>query len=168
MMQALLEDRFKLKVHAETRSVPVYVLAVAKSGVKSPAAKQPCFVMGIGDPSKMVPAERRFLRCGHAVLANDEFHLHGATIADLSDALSWMPFDRRFVDRSGTTARFDFDFQLLAPGAQESSTPLPVTGLERRFEMYQAALRKIGLKVDLGKGPGEVLVIDHLERPSAN
>ena len=172
MMQALLEDRFKLKVHAEMRDVPVYVLTVAKGGIKAPAATRECFVIGMGGlpavPPLLPPAERRFLRCGHAVVASDEFHLHGATIADLANALSWIPFDRRFVDRSGIAGRFNFDFQLLALGPQEPSLPMPVTGLERRFEMYQAALRKIGLKVDLGKAPGEFLIIDRLERPSPN
>ena len=39
MMQALLEERFKLKIHRETREVPVYALVVSKGGIQLPAAK---------------------------------------------------------------------------------------------------------------------------------
>ncbi len=65
MMQSLLEDRFHLKIHRETREVPVYVLTVAKGGVRLPAAKQPCFTVGPGHPQPDLPLEQLIrLRCG--------------------------------------------------------------------------------------------------------
>jgi uncharacterized protein (TIGR03435 family) len=173
MMQSLLEDRFKLKVHLETRDVPVYVLLAAKGGIKLRAAKQSCFPVGPGHPPpnlpNVTPAERLLLGCGHPDARNQEFHLHGATMGDLCDALSWIPFDRQeFVDKTGVNGRFDFDFKLPEFVPEEPGTAPHVDPRDRLIEAYRSALGKFGLKIDSGKGPGEFLIIDRLERPSAN
>ena len=62
MMQALLEDRFKLKIHRETRQVPVYALTVGKDGLKLPAApKDGCAVQDLDAlPTRRRQGERLF------------------------------------------------------------------------------------------------------------
>lgn len=173
MMQSLLEDRFHLKVHSEIRDVPAYVLTVAKEGIRLPAAKQSCILIGPGHPPPpnlrtMSPSEFRGLTCGHADTNGQEFHLHGATIADLCEALSWIPFDRQmFVDKTGVSGRFDFDFK--QPNfVPEEPGGIPINPLELQIEAYRSALGKYGLKIESGKAQGEFLIIDHLERPSSN
>jgi uncharacterized protein (TIGR03435 family) len=157
MMQSLLEERFKLKVHRETRQVPVYVLTASKGGVKLPAAKQGCFVLDEDHrPPALPPEQLRLLRCGSADPRNQEFHMRGASMDDLAYALSRVGFDRRVLDRTGLAGQYDIDFKW---GTPDEGTML---------EGYQAALAKLGLKLESGTGPGEFLIIDHVERPAEN
>jgi len=161
MMQAMLEERFKLKVHREARQIPVYALTAAKGGVKLPKAQRPCFVMGEQRPPDLPPEQRRALMCGSAVLRNEEFHLHGASMADLAYALTRAAVGRQVVDRTGVAGAYDIDFKWGAVPAEE----------RQRGDVlveYQSALGKLGLKLEPATGQGEFLVIDHVERPTGN
>ena len=174
MMQSLLEDRFHLKIHRETREVPVYVLSVAKGGLKLPAAKQPCFTVGPGHPRPDLPLEQLIrLRCGSADFKNGEFHMHGTTLADLAYALRRTGFDRKVVDRTGVSGQFDVDFRWslvdrVAPTGDAAAPPSPRSTIDDYVVAYETALAKFGLRLDPGKAPGEFIVIDRVERPSGN
>jgi uncharacterized protein (TIGR03435 family) len=169
MMQALLEDRFKLKVHKETREVPVFALVAAKAGIRLPAAKTPCYTRSPDGPPppRPKPGERVEL-CGRGQETQDGIEVHGATMADFCLSLSNMPFrlDRRiFVDKTGVSGRFDFDlkFQPEIP-AEPGATPGPPDD----FARLQDALRPVGLRLTFAKGTDDVLVIDHAEPPTPN
>ena len=171
MMRALLEDRFKLKVHKETRTVPVYALVATRAGIRLPAAKVECWTE---NPDQLAPrpkpGEAPVPWCGMGRRTRDRIEVHGATMADFCLSLSNMPFrlDRRkFIDKTGIGGHFDFDLKISgAPGIpmEPGAAPVPMDD----FTLLQDALGRVGLKLETAKGPDEVLVIDHAERPTPN
>jgi uncharacterized protein (TIGR03435 family) len=184
MMQALLEDRFHLKLHTEFEEIPVYVLTVANSGPKLQRSQEgSCQPMLSDQPAPApVPGGTPLAICGMRQIVNGEFRLSGATMADLALALS---SDREAIDKTGIGGTFDVRVPLtqefveaLAPRAPPPPPPgepqaPPVapansTSPNDVFYMNQAIARKLGLKLEAGKGPGRILVIDHVEKPSEN
>jgi len=174
MMQSLLEDRFKLKIHRETREGPAFALVAAKGGLRLPAAKVACFVQNPGQPRPpLQPGQTPPPLCGWGRQTGDGIAVHGSTMEDFCLALSGLPLrlDRRkIVDKTGVKGQFDFDLKFPPedpgldgePGAR--SAPDPAADLAR----LQGALRGAGLQLVQAKAPYEFLVIDHVERPSAN
>jgi len=163
MLRVLLEDRFQLKTHQESREVPVYALTVAKSGAKL----QP------SNPGSCVPVDDTLPAphpqfCGTPKRGDPGFHLIGATMADLCWFLSAPEVsDRKTVDKTGIPGRFDI--QLPGPGdlnraANEGGAP----GISDFFEGLRGAVEKLGLHLERTTSSGEFLVIDHIERPSEN
>jgi len=142
MEQSLLAERFKLKVHFETREMPAYTLVIAKGGPKLTAAKD-------GEVSR--------LSMGNEMTAT-------ATTID-----QWIhsPFmgGRTVVDQTGLTGAYDFTLtwseQTVVSGAgQESGTDAP--------SLFTAVQEQLGLKLVPTKAPVEVIVVDHVEKPSEN
>jgi uncharacterized protein (TIGR03435 family) len=165
MMQALLEDRFQVKIHHETREVPVYALTVAKGGPKLQAA-QPgkCYAM---DPDHPVPPSQRppgLMPCGVFAPspAKDGVYLYSSTLAYFCGQLSSL-LDRDVVDKTGIAGVFDIHVE--APPADPSAADSADGALGAAiFD----AIQKVGLKLEPAKGQGEFLVIDHVERPTEN
>lgn len=90
-------------------------------------------------------------------------------MADFSDALGRIPIvlnPRKIVDRTGVSGQFDFRLKL------EEDDPLDDAHSPRAprddFEPLQAALQKVGLQLVATKAPEDIIVIDHVERPSQN
>lgn len=172
MMQALLEERFNLKVHRETRQAPVYVLTVTKSGLKVPVAKRNCWLpLGKEPRPQLAPGQTAPPICGLAKFQRTGFDLPGETMADFCMVLSITPrhrLDRLVIDRTGITGKFDFHLEWPPdPPPSDPSSAGPPSRPDP-FDAFSPALQKLGLKLAPGKGPVEVLVIDHVERPSAN
>ncbi len=143
MLRALLADRFKLKVHQETKILPLYQLVIAKGGPKlkeSHASKTT--TNGIG----RLTAQRM-------------------TMASLTRILTVVT-DRLVVDKTGLTAEYDFDLRWTPDDLQESAGEIPeaVSGPS----IFTALKEQLGLKLQPAKGPVDILVIDHIERPSEN
>jgi len=170
MLQALLEDRFKLKIRRETREVPVYALTVAKGGLKLQASRAgSCVPLDFSLPAP----HPQF--CGMPKLGEPGFHLIGATMADLCKLLSAPEIlERAVIDKTGIAGMFDI--QLPGPrelreglGVALLEVPTPATDSSSDFfEGTRAAVQKLGLNLERAKGPGEFLVIDHVEKPSEN
>jgi bla regulator protein blaR1 len=150
MEQSLLSDRFKLQVHFETRELPEFALAVAKSGPKlvpsEPSAPH-------GRPLQTPKGQ------GWEVKAS------GASIRSLVDMLQMQPEigGRLIVDRTGLTGPYEItlDWQRERGGTtatDENGSPSLLTALQEQ----------LGLRLVETKGPVEVIVIDHIERPSGN
>jgi uncharacterized protein (TIGR03435 family) len=158
MFQSLLEDRFKLKVHREMRDIPEYILTIAKGKVKLGAPREgpmtvtiegKSFPVRVGACSTTMWVEGAHLIC-HAA-AMDKI------VAELSGTLQ-----SPVADHTGLTATYDLNVLYLPDNRQldpdaPPSPPLP-----------QAIQEELGLKLEKGKGPVEVLVIDHIEKPSPN
>jgi uncharacterized protein (TIGR03435 family) len=167
MMRSLLEDRCKLKVHRETRDAPVYLLTVAKVGLRVPSAKQACWVPLSKEPRPTLAPGQKMPVCGRAQFNKDGFDLPGDTMAAFCAIISKTPryrLDRIVLDRTGIAGKFDFHFEW-------PPDPPSVTGDALRldaFDVFSSALQKLGLRLGLGKGPVEVLIVDHVEKPSAN
>jgi uncharacterized protein (TIGR03435 family) len=174
MMQALLEDRFKLKIHRETREVPVYALVLTKAGLKLPAAKVECWAMDFGRPfTPPKEGQPPPQRCGFGQRTKDGVEVHGSTMTEFCVALAHTPLRierRKFVDKTGITGRFDFDLKFpdeLTEGEsapEATQTRYPTDDLVR----LQDALYKVGLQLKSEKGQDEFIVIDRAERPTAN
>jgi uncharacterized protein (TIGR03435 family) len=108
MLQALLEERFRLKLHRETREVPIYALTVAKSGLKlRPSDGGSCTPRDLSQPS-LPPGEKPW--CGQLrgsktsrLIKTD---LPGGTMAQFAQALGLS--GRTVIDNTGITEKFDF------------------------------------------------------------
>jgi len=184
MLQALLEDRFQLKIHRETREIPVYELTVAKGGARlQPYREGSCVPFDRFDPGTGKAAGQPFTSmCGwlHAG-KNGGIDVNGTTIENVCRLLSDSS-DRDIIDKTGLAGLFDIHFDThpaappagVTPGLTDTAEPRPPTAAEaalrklERFAEFQSALPKLGLKLEPAKGPGVFLVIDHVERPSGN
>jgi uncharacterized protein (TIGR03435 family) len=180
MMQALLEDRFHLKIHRETREVPVYLLTVAKGGPKlRPFVEGTCteHVPGAVQPG---PDEKPW--CGTAGMRtvrngpNVTWDEVGASFLNFS-LFFGIVLDRPVIDKTGITGPFDFHLTfapdettagVASPFAPDSSMSASLPDPARGPSIFTAFQDQLGLKLEAGKGPSEVLVIDHIERPSEN
>jgi bla regulator protein blaR1 len=184
MLQALLEDRFKLKIHRESREVPVYELTVAKGGPKlQPYQNGSCPSPDSFDSASGKASGQPFTSmCGWFHTGkNGGTDVNGTAIANLCRLLSNVS-DRDVIDKTGIAGMFDIHFDThpvappadATPGLTDPAEPRPATAAERalveseRFAQFQAALPKLGLKLEPAKGSGGFLVIDHVERPSGN
>ncbi len=173
MLQALLEDRYKLKIHRETKEVPVYALTVAKGGPKLLQAAQAgkCMTLDPGLPAP--PRPWTLPRCGIFIRSGTKegSDIYGVTMADLCRQFSSL-MDRNVIDRTGITGTFDIFVPAdrspadPMPGLSEAATPS--TPADPAFSLPFFLVQKLGLKLEPAKGPGESLVIDHVERPSGN
>jgi bla regulator protein blaR1 len=174
MLQALLEDRFKLKVHRETRQVPVYLLTLAKGGPKLQQVPQGSCVppdystwpMPALPPGKSYCVSRG---AGGRKGPNTTIHEDEATV-DYVCKLLQLVMDRPVVDRTGLTGQYKFDLEF----AIDQSTP-GVVGPEYAQPSDDppapsifTVMQRLGLKMEATKGPRDFLVIDHVERPTPN
>jgi uncharacterized protein (TIGR03435 family) len=173
MLRALLEDRFQLKVHRETMARPVYELTVEKDGVKMQLSKEgSCILYPIDSPPPLpAPSSPRPVYCDFPRLAGDGLNwtLDGSrvTVGKLAITLSRSGLDRPIVDKTGLTGGFDLHLKWTADlpeSAPESGTVVEPTGLS----IFTALKEQLGLKLESAKAPVEILVIDHVEKPSEN
>jgi uncharacterized protein (TIGR03435 family) len=165
MLQALLADRLKLTVHRETRELPVYFLVVAKNGSKLQQAK-PGDTYGSG-----VAGRGGVMGPGMSTSASrfsSNITAHGIPISALIPSLA-RPLGRPVLDRTGLTGNFDFTLKFATdrPGPDDTLNGQPMPNSDLPF-LFEAIQQQLGLKLESGKGPVEVIVIDHVERPSGN
>jgi uncharacterized protein (TIGR03435 family) len=155
MLQVLLEDRFKLKFHNETRQMPVYMLVVAKPG--TPAA-------GLHPPTPTGPP-RSPVRGPLSDLVGQN-----ATMEDLASYLSGAD-GRLVVDETGLTKHYDFTLES-ALGPDDPRQQLKGLKLnlppENRPSLVEALREQLGLKLESARGPVPIMIIDSVERPSEN
>jgi uncharacterized protein (TIGR03435 family) len=172
MMQALLEDRLKLKLHRETRQIPVYVLTVAKGGPKLQAAKAGgCIRDDPGVDPEPPPGQPFPHICGMwgGSPTDEGMNTYGQTMRRLCFQFSaWL--DRDVIDNTAIAGAFDihFDFSGKDIGLGIARDPDAPTPASDAFGAISAAVQKVGLKLESTKGPSQFLVIDHVERPSEN
>lgn len=148
MVQLLLADRFKMAARVELREMPVYTLAVAKKGPKmrkvGPDAKD------AGVNFNGIPI-RSILTLGDTPA--------GVSMAQLARRLSAVPIlERPVIDRTGLTGIYSFDLNFATSASDSDERPSIWTAIEEQ----------LGLKLQSIKAPIEVLVVDHIERPTAN
>jgi uncharacterized protein (TIGR03435 family) len=164
MVRSLLEDRFKLNTHLETRELPVYALVKAKSdgtlGARirptACAAKETVSLPpGPADPKRPIP-----LPCGGVRTLKGSLQARFATMAYLVPALSAL-VGRPVFDRTGLTETFDLEVEW-APASEHTPPAAPGVGPAT----FAAIEEQLGLRLDPQTGPVGVLVIDHVERPA--
>jgi uncharacterized protein (TIGR03435 family) len=170
MLQALLEDRFKLRVHRETRDVPVYALTIAKGGLKLPPFKEgsctPVDHTQFPPFSAPLTPDQIAKNC-HARGTKDGLNLkvdaQGMTLDDFAKIfLDTHTLNRPVVNKTGIAGRFDFHLEY----APERGAP--ADDVSEGPSIFTALQEQLGLKLESAKGPGEFFVIDSVERPSEN
>lgn len=183
MMQALLEDRFKLKLHHETKELPIYELTVAKSGVKLPEPKEGSCISPDPSAPPLPPAPGQLIQCGRvlAMIQPSGARMQGGKVSmtELIRVLSNV-LGRTVVDKTGFTGTFDVHLEF-TPDESLGGLPGPLPGpaaagdsirsapsADLHGTIFPALQEQLGLKLESAKGPVEVLVIDRVERPSAN
>jgi uncharacterized protein (TIGR03435 family) len=91
-----------------------------------------------------------------------------ATMAEFASMLQRAILDRPVVDETGLADRYDFDLEWTPDGSQfEGKMPEIKPDNSGKPDLF-AAMQQLGLRLESGKGPVPVIVIDHVERPSEN
>ena len=170
MLQALLEDRFNLKIRRETREVPVVVLSVAQAGKLQRATEGTCVPRDHSNPRQPLPPGKRY--CNDLIGRtgpNTTLNVENATIDSFSKLLG-IALDRPVIDKTGTPGKYNFHLEFAT-----DPTMLGVGGLTAPpsdgpagASIFTVMQEQLGLKLENAKGPREFLVIDHIERPSGN
>jgi uncharacterized protein (TIGR03435 family) len=162
MVQGLLQDRFKLALHHDTRELPVYVLTVAKDGPKLKAGD--CITL---DPNTLPPpGQRQSAYCGFSSSGNNNIQGTSIPMTILADYLG-LVLKRKVIDKTGFAGNFDVSLRW-APDQVSTGNPAVPSTDNGGPSIFTATQEQLGLRLDSAKGPVEVLVIDHLERPSEN
>jgi uncharacterized protein (TIGR03435 family) len=175
-MRTLLADRFKLKVHRETREMDIYALVLARpDGRPGPALKpstQDCEALMKayrgGPPPGPPPGPNSPVMCGLRGTFG-RIQAGGMPMISFASTLSGR-VQRTVVDRTGLTGYWDFEITFapeppagpLPPGAE------PPPADPGAPSLFTAIQEQLGLKLQSTKGPVEVLVVDHIERPTAD
>ena len=181
MLQALLEDRFQLRLHRESRELPLYVLTFTTTDRRlgprltpttvdcaeilatlypatGPAPPRPSFVPGQAPP------------CG-STGGPGQILAQGMTMAQLASNLS-SRVNRVVVDKTGMTGNFDLHLEWMPDQVQGPGTlgalpgappPSPDT---QGASIYTALQEQLGLKLESTRGPVDVLVVDRVEPPT--
>ena len=139
MLQRLLAERFKLVVHRETKELPIYRLVTGKDKPKLRAVEDDGSAPETGSGD------------GHQIKA------HHISMKLLAATLQGWIGDT-VVDATGLTGLYDLNLDFNFDESISSEGPT----------IFEAVQRQLGLKLEAGKGPDEVVVIDHAEKPSVN
>jgi uncharacterized protein (TIGR03435 family) len=162
MLQALLEDRFKLKIQRAEREVPVYEVTVAKAGLKMKRVDEGSCVPESFSP----PAPAQKPTCGVVGSTGrkgpngeiQELDLRTNSLDELCGTLQRF-LDRPVLNKTGLRGRFNIHLEFLRD-LTPSDDPAP--------SIFTALQEQLGLKLEPAKGPGEFLVVDSVDRPSEN
>jgi uncharacterized protein (TIGR03435 family) len=158
MLRRLLADRFGLVFHREPREMPIFALSVGRGGSKlkestwqadgSPEGP-PALAFVIAPPLVSLPAR-------------------SATIAELASVMQRAALDRPVVDRTGLTARYDFDLEFTPDetlfGGLLGKPPADAT----KPGLFAALQEQLGLRLEATRGLVDLFLIDKAERPSEN
>ena len=165
MVQSMLEERFKLKAHTETRELPLYELTVAKGGSKlklSDDQTPPPALLGAGGGPRGGALPRGGIRVGRG-----DLEAQAQTLSLFAMALGALYVDRPVVDKTGLAGLYDIRLQF-TPDRGLTATPPPTPAAPSGPSIFNALEEQLGLKLEAARGPLPVLVIDSIERPTEN
>jgi uncharacterized protein (TIGR03435 family) len=173
MMRSLLVERFKLVVHRETREFPAYALELARRdgrpGPQLHASTVDCSAIAAarGRNGAPPPSGNERPQCGIRA-AGGQMMAGGIPLSQLTTLLSSM-VQRVVIDKTGLTGNFDFELKWtpdrMPPGAPSGTPALPAND-PNAPSIFTALQEQLGLKLESAKNLVEVLVIDHVERPT--
>jgi len=170
MLQAILEERFKVKVHTETREVPVYNVTVAPGGPKlRPFKPGTCVPINVHREEPVPPPLPQGQRYCESIVepkgTTISVHAEGSSVEEFVTLfLGTLAFaERRVFDRTGLTGLFDIELEFTPPRSADD----PATG-QSGVSVFTAIREQLGLRLESARGQGEFLVIDRVERPTDN
>jgi uncharacterized protein (TIGR03435 family) len=192
MLQRLLADRFKLRVHSETREVPIYALMLARAGRLGPRLKpstadcpgykeqqqkmlEAIAKGGIGGLTAMMPKPGESRTCGISPGSTTStgigIKLTGMPIVMLTEMLTQL-VGRLVVDKTGLNGVYDYEITIDVPTLMRMYAELGVnlpnaaTSLPEGPSLMTTLREHLGLKLDAQRGPGQVLVVDSAAPPT--
>jgi uncharacterized protein (TIGR03435 family) len=196
MVQSMLEDRFQLKAHMETRELPVYDLVVGKDGskIKASADQTPQALSAGGPPQPCGPAPAppsgqpptpplnpsspNFVmpRGGMMVMSNPTGITTQGTAVPLATLINTLQqtVGRPVIDKTDLKGLFDYKLQFshegLAAGPSSASAAVSAgtTTAPDPIPSIFTAIQDLGLRLESSKGPLQVLVIDSVQKPKEN
>lgn len=197
MLQTILEDRFKLKLHRENRNIPLLVLTVAKGTPKMQQHQEgSCVVLEPAAVTPALPPGKVFCGAVNAAIGGfltgfnrvpmpgvrppstprrQAVDVKGLTVEEFIQGLMYPVITSTnipVVDKTGMTGKFDFRVEYgFSPQEikfQVQRTGRPESDFDTSPTVYEALQDQLGLKLEETKGPWPHLVIDHVERPSPN
>jgi uncharacterized protein (TIGR03435 family) len=169
ILQPLLADRFKLKVHTETKQLPVYELVVAKGGPKlKEATVGDTYANGIKGPDGVG-------RGGMVRMGRGQLTAQGVPMTSVVNMLS-QQLHRTVIDKTGLAGKYDLELNWTPDEGEGMGSPPPGGGQPHGDappegsgpSIFTAIQEQLGLKLLSGKGPVDTLVIDHVEMPTNN
>ena len=155
MLRKLLVERFKLTIHHEKREMSAYLLTVGKTGQKLTPSQIKGTLPGFGASP------------GTGGLT---LHLVNETMGDFTSFLQMLVLDKPVVDQTGITGRFDNNITFTPDQTQFNGQPpkLPPADVPDAPDLFTAIQQQLGLKLAAEKIAVDVIVIDHVEKPSPN
>jgi uncharacterized protein (TIGR03435 family) len=183
MLRSLLEERFKLVAHRETRELPVYELVLARTdGKLGPELRQSTIdcdaliaaVRAGGPPPPRQPNQPPpcgAMRGPARILSGGIPMQQFATMLTLALADASGPGGRDqgrlIIDKTGLTGKYEFTLAWTPEQMPTSAPPPGVPPIDPNGPSFFTALQdQLGLKIQSAKGPVEVVVIDSIERPT--
>ncbi|HEX3748067.1 MAG TPA: TIGR03435 family protein [Bryobacteraceae bacterium] len=172
MLRSLLAERFQLMLHKDTKELPVYELTEAKGGFKIVHAQDGSCVNR--DPNGPLPPLGSKL-CGgvrYSMLAagNSRIEGFGVSIPKLVEVLA-DKIGRTVVDKTGFSGAFNFQLDFSAEDAASIPKAAPTTTVGPDLQaptLFTALQEQLGIRLQSAKGAVDVLVIDHVQKPSPN
>jgi uncharacterized protein (TIGR03435 family) len=159
LVQKLLADRLKLVFHHDKRVLVVYAITLSKGGPKLISSAR-----GTNEEYDF-SFPRRF---GGLTVRN-------LTMADFATWMQALVLDKPVIDQTGLTGRYDFTLNWTPDGPQiaqyngaGSASPSAVDDPTAPPDLYTALQEQLGLKLESEKAPDDVMIVDHVERPSPN
>jgi len=159
MIRKLLADRFKLTFHHDKRELSAYLLTVSKSGSKLKPTENPGPLPGFGFGPGTGGLTLRAMNAG---------------LTDFAGFLQVLVLDRPVVDQTGLTGKYDFLCTFTPDESQFNGHP-PLPPQQQQTDaanaapsLYDAFQQQLGLKLSAEKAPVDVIVIDHVDKPSEN
>jgi uncharacterized protein (TIGR03435 family) len=152
MMRNILADRFHLVAHLETREMPVFQMVIAKNGLK----------LKISDTSVASDVGTHVKGCKEGCMGSSNTHLDGKGI-DMDNLASFLTgrVEKTVIDKTGLKGKFDCSLDWTPDNQKNPDVNGPP-------EILTAIQEQWGLKLEPSKGPVKILVVDHLEQPTAN
>jgi uncharacterized protein (TIGR03435 family) len=161
MLRSLLEDRFHLKAHVETKTLPVYELVVAKGGSKlTPAAPDP-------PPSPDAKPDDPPKNRGRMMMSSNTFEGTDIPINSFVANLAYI-VSRTVIDKTGLTGKYDMKLKWTPEDQVMSAGSSSGANTDSGPSIFTALEEQLGLRLVSSKGPVDTLVIDHVEMPTEN
>jgi uncharacterized protein (TIGR03435 family) len=144
MLQTLLAERFQVKVHRETRELPVYALVVGKNGPKLKESVAEKFSLSMRGTQGV------------------EITVSKGSMEQLATQLSGSGAERPVLDKTGLTGTYDYTLNWIPE--RDGAPPPDSNGVILSIAVQE----QLGLKLESLKAAIEILVIDHAAKPSGN
>jgi uncharacterized protein (TIGR03435 family) len=176
MLQSLLADRFQLQIHHETKELPIYALVLARKDGKL----GPNLVEAKGDncrafdrnkpPPPPESGKTPVLGCGGMAMRPNALRAASIKVGALTQNFSRL-LGRTVVDKTGLTGKYDISMEWTpdqSHAPQMPGVPASPPSEPAGPSIFTAIQEQLGLKFKAQKGPVDTIVIDRVERPSAN